>query len=71
MYENWLVAAQRARERHDELLHEAARERAAAAVAGPSLRARVARALTRRGHRAAPGPVGTTLRARPASGVGD
>lgn len=70
MYE-LALAAQRARERHDELLHEAARERAAAAVAGPSLRARVALALTRRGRGTAPGPVGTTLQARPASGAGD
>ncbi len=68
---NWHLVAQQAQDRQEAMIREAARERAAAAVAGSSLRERVARALARRGHQSAPGPVGTTLRARPASGAGD
>ncbi len=61
------------RERHEARGREAAREQAAAAVAGPSLGARVARALTRRGHEAASpaaGPAPMTMPARSLSGAG-
>ena len=71
MIGNFHLVGQLARERHEEMIREAAQARATAAVAGPSLGARVARAFARRGHAAAPGPVGTTLRARPASGAGN
>ncbi len=71
MYTNWHLVAQQVQDRHDEIIHEVRQARAATVVAEPSLRARVARALARRGHQSAPGPVGTTLRARPASGAGD
>ena len=61
---NWHLVAQQAQDRYEEMIREAARERAAAVVAGPSLRARVARALARRGHEAAspaPGAVSTAV----------
>ncbi len=65
---NWHLVAQLAQDRHVELLRAAARERAAAAVAGPSLRARVARALARRDHQGGSAP--TTMPARSLAGAG-
>ena len=67
---NWHLVAQQAQDRHEEMIREAARERAAAAMAGPSLRERVARALARRGHEATPSLVATTTRASSLSSVG-
>ncbi len=73
MITNFHMVGQLAQDRQEELIREAARERAAAAVAGPSLRARVARALARHGHEAAgpaAGPVSTTGAARSLAGAG-
>ena len=74
MIGNFHMVGQLARDRHEEMIREAVRERAAAAVAGPSLRARVARVLARRGSGTAPslasGSASTTLSARPLSGAG-
>ena len=75
MYGNWHLAAQVARDRQDELVHAAARERMVAAVAGPSLRERLARALTRRDNGATAVPVRTsapsTMGAQPSSVAGN
>ena len=73
MITNFHMVGQLAQDRHEELIREATRERAAGAMAGPSLRARVARALARRGHDAASpaaGPVSTTGAAGSLAGAG-
>ncbi len=68
MIGNFHMVPRLALDRHEELIREAARERAATAVAGPSLRARVARALARGGTSAGPTP--TTMPAPSLSGAG-
>jgi hypothetical protein len=72
---NFHLVGQLARERHEELICEAEQARPIAAVAGPSLRTRVARSPGRPGDSATPGAAAgaasTTLRARPLSGAGD
>jgi hypothetical protein len=65
---NWHLVAQQAQDRHEEMLRAAARERATAAVAGPSLREWVARALARRDHEVGSAP--TTMPARSLAGAG-